>query len=176
MTTHFFRITGAKNSGKTTLIVKLTEELIGRGYRVGTMKHSSHDHEFDRSGSDSHHHSVAGSSATIILSPNKLVCHTKRPPSEELFAIIRQAYHDIDIVLCEGFARFPVAPQPTPMIECVAAGEDPLFTGDPDLVAVVADKTLPVDVPLFPHSATTELATWLEKTFHLAPDTNTGSP
>jgi molybdopterin-guanine dinucleotide biosynthesis protein B len=173
--THFFRINGAKNSGKTTVIVKLTEELIGKGYRVGTMKHSSHDHEFDRPGSDSHRQSEAGSIASIILSPQKLVCHTRRPPNEELFAIIRRTYADVDIVLCEGFAKFSVTRQPTPMIECVAVGESPLFSGDPDLVAVLADHTLQVDVPLFRRSATSELATWLEKTFHLTPDTKPGS-
>ena len=35
-------IVGRHNSGKTTLIVKLIEELVARGHDVGSVKHHSH--------------------------------------------------------------------------------------------------------------------------------------
>ena len=35
-------IVGWKNSGKTTLAVRLVEELTGRGLRIATVKHAHH--------------------------------------------------------------------------------------------------------------------------------------
>ncbi len=36
-------IVGKSDSGKTTLIERLVPELIARGYRIGTIKHGTHD-------------------------------------------------------------------------------------------------------------------------------------
>ena len=41
-------IVGRQNNGKTTLIVELVNEFIKRGLRIGTMKHSGHEHELDK--------------------------------------------------------------------------------------------------------------------------------
>ena len=43
-------IVGRSQSGKTTLIEKLIPELKQRGYRIGTIKHSHHIFDFDKSG------------------------------------------------------------------------------------------------------------------------------
>ena len=41
---HIVHITGRSRNGKTTLIVELVREITRRGLRVGTLKHSGHDH------------------------------------------------------------------------------------------------------------------------------------
>ncbi len=48
-----FGITGWKNSGKTTLTVKLVAELTKRGWRVSTVKHAHHNFDIDKEGTDS---------------------------------------------------------------------------------------------------------------------------
>ena len=49
-------IAGWKNSGKTTLAVRLVEELTGRGFRVATIKHAHHALRLDEEGTDSARH------------------------------------------------------------------------------------------------------------------------
>ena len=41
-------VVGRKNSGKTSLTVKIIEELKNRGYKVASIKHSHHQMEMDR--------------------------------------------------------------------------------------------------------------------------------
>ncbi len=65
-------IVGAKNSGKTTLIEALVRMLTMRGYRVGTVKHTAHDHTFDTESKDSFRHRAAGAAMTLAVSAGEL--------------------------------------------------------------------------------------------------------
>ena len=60
-------IIGSKNHGKTLLVTELVQELSSRGYRVGTIKHTHHQHELDSPGKDSHKHREAGAAVVGIL-------------------------------------------------------------------------------------------------------------
>ncbi|MDO4556353.1 MAG: molybdopterin-guanine dinucleotide biosynthesis protein B, partial [Lachnospiraceae bacterium] len=51
-----FAVSGYKNSGKTTLLTHLIEELTERGYKVAVIKHDGHDFESDVPGTDSWRH------------------------------------------------------------------------------------------------------------------------
>lgn len=84
-------ITGAKNSGKTTLIVEMVNLLTAQGHRVATVKHTGHDHVFDTSGKDSHRHRQAGASLTIALSETEaaLFARPDADITEALFALMR---------------------------------------------------------------------------------------
>ena len=62
-----FGITGWSGSGKTTLMVNLLPELIGRGLKVSTMKHTHHRFDLDRKGKDSYEHRQAGASEVLVL-------------------------------------------------------------------------------------------------------------
>ena len=66
-------IVGGSKMGKTTLIEKLIPELTSRGHRVATVKHTYHDVAIDDLGKDSRRHIDAGSRATIISSPGRLM-------------------------------------------------------------------------------------------------------
>jgi molybdopterin-guanine dinucleotide biosynthesis protein B len=165
----YIRVAGKKNSGKTTLIVALVGDLAARGYRVATLKHTSHNHEFDRPGSDSQRHTAAGSLATVIVSPERLVCHARRPRATSLADYLRRTYDGCDIVLCEGHAELAPSATPTPLVECVPPGGTQLFAGDPELVAVVTDTPITSSVATFSRSDAPALATWLIKTCDLRP-------
>lgn len=94
-------IVGAKNSGKTTVIEGLIKYLTNAGYRVATVKHSSHAHRFDTKGKDSDRHRQAGALLTIVRSEKEVAIFA---PSESLeIEEIQELTGDkIDIWLIEG--------------------------------------------------------------------------
>ena len=63
---------GRSESGKTTLIEKLIPVLRRRGFRVGTIKHTHHNPELDRSGKDSARHLAAGASTVVLASSGQI--------------------------------------------------------------------------------------------------------
>jgi molybdopterin-guanine dinucleotide biosynthesis protein B len=63
-------IIGFKNSGKTSVVEALVNELTSRGHRVGTIKHTADDIIIDTPGKDTRRHRDAGSIATGILQEN----------------------------------------------------------------------------------------------------------
>ena len=101
-----FAVSGYKNSGKTTLTVKLVEALSKMGYRVGTIKHDGHDFEPDVPGTDSYRHRQAGAVATAVFSDHKWMLVQKQP--DEADKKIREQdlidlFPEVDIILLEGF-------------------------------------------------------------------------
>ncbi len=167
MTAHL-SIVGRKNSGKTTLMTGLIEELVRRGYSVGTVKHTSHDHEFDTPGKDSWRHRQAGSIAAVIIAPGRWSCHADQPDKSTLHDLHRTLFQGRDLVLWEGRGN-PEAPK----VECVPPALPPLNDGDPGLVAVVS-ATAPAGGPAwFKPDDTGALADWVVERFGLtagAPD------
>ncbi|EFM11798.1 molybdopterin-guanine dinucleotide biosynthesis protein B [Paenibacillus curdlanolyticus YK9] len=100
------QIVGYKNTGKTTVVCRLTELLKQGGYTVATMKHDAHDFEMDKEGTDTWRHQQAGADLTIITSPHQTAILQKREtPLEQLI----QAWGHVDFVLVEGFktANYP---------------------------------------------------------------------
>lgn len=65
-------VKGYKKTGKTTTCVRIIEELIRRGYSVGSAK-NTHSGEFtmDQEGTDSCRHADAGASTVIISGPKE---------------------------------------------------------------------------------------------------------
>jgi molybdopterin-guanine dinucleotide biosynthesis protein B len=98
-------IVGKSKSGKTTLIEKLIGELKSRGYRVATIKHTSQSLTFDEPGKDSWRHTQAGSEATMISSPDKVVLIKPVARNISLEEIAHPLGDDYDIILTEGFRQ-----------------------------------------------------------------------
>lgn len=97
-------IVGAKNSGKTTLIESLIPRFIHRGLKVATIKHTRHDHSFDKSGKDSHRHRQAGASLTLALSGSEIALYGEANKENEDIAVqIISRGHDLCLV--EGDRR-----------------------------------------------------------------------
>jgi molybdopterin-guanine dinucleotide biosynthesis protein B len=95
-------VTGAKKSGKTTAIEGLIHYLSGEGYRVATLKHTSHRHQFDTPGKDSYRHRQAGAGLTIAVSENEIAVFTK-PDLLHPGQIHDLTEGQFDIWLIEGF-------------------------------------------------------------------------
>ena len=66
-----FGIAGWSGSGKTTLITKLIPEIINRGRKVSTIKHTHHSFDIDKPGKDSHSHRLAGATEVLVGSSQK---------------------------------------------------------------------------------------------------------
>jgi len=152
-------IVGRSQSGKTTLIEKLIPELKARGYRIGTIKHSHHVFDFDKSGKDSWRHKDAGAETVVIASPGKIAM-VKNDHHENL-AGLHRFFDDLDLVITEGYKN-----ESRPKIEVVRAARnpEPLLASDPNLVAVVTDAPLDLAVPVFGLEDITALADFIEET------------
>ncbi len=62
---------GFHNSGKTALVVKLTEGLVSRGYSVATIKHIPREFSVDAEGKDTWRHKKAGAGIVVASSLNE---------------------------------------------------------------------------------------------------------
>ncbi|OQX63627.1 MAG: molybdopterin-guanine dinucleotide biosynthesis protein B [Desulfococcus sp. 4484_242] len=156
-------IVGFSGSGKTTLLEKLIRELIGRGCRVGTIKHDVHGFDLDRPGKDSWRHKQAGAVGVIISSPRRIgmvmdVDHDHHP--EEL----KRFFPPVDIILTEGYKQGT-----TPKIEIFRLGlrDEPLCREDPHLIGIVTDANIDIGVPRFSLEGIPDLAGFLIRRFSL---------
>ena len=103
-----FGITGWKNSGKTTLVVKLVETLTARGYKVSTLKHTHHHFDIDHQGTDSFRHREAGAQEVLVASEKRwaLVHEVRSDKPEELpLQYFIDKLEPVDLLLIEGFKQ-----------------------------------------------------------------------
>ena len=161
-------IVGCKNSGKTTLVVDLVAELTGRGYRVGTIKHTHHEHELDSPGKDSHRHREAGSSAVGILTQRMNAIFWPPKPEQtkaETYAQFDSMMNQCDVVLVEGDSKTTA-----PKIEVYRAdnSDQPMAISDSGIQAVVTDDPVDVEAQIWKRSDLDSLARNLESLLSLA--------
>ncbi|MCG8446642.1 MAG: molybdopterin-guanine dinucleotide biosynthesis protein B [Hyphomicrobiales bacterium] len=146
--TPIFGITGWKNSGKTTLTVKLVEELARRGFRISTVKHAHHVFDIDTPGTDSFRHRMAGASEVMIVSGNRwALMHELREEDEPPLDEILPRLSPCDLILIEGYKR-----EGHPKIECrrrEARKNEPLSPRDPSIRAIAADMPIEATLPVF---------------------------
>jgi molybdopterin-guanine dinucleotide biosynthesis protein MobB len=151
VSTPVISIVAKSGTGKTTLLEKLIGELKRRGYRVGAMKHDTHQFDIDREGKDSWRLTQAGAHTMVISSPAKIAVIKQNTNMTEpsVSDVISTYYSDVDIVLTEGFKNngFPKIEvhrvERSSTIMC--RGE----THDPTLIAVASNDHMEVDVPVF---------------------------
>jgi molybdopterin-guanine dinucleotide biosynthesis protein B len=137
-------VVGPSNTGKTTLVEKLIRELKARGYRVATVKHAPQESSVDLPGSDTWRHLQAGSAATALYAPDKLVLMYPDPGPMTLADLARRFGAGYDLLLAEGFKQ-----DPAPKIEVHRAGHAAPLQGIQNRIAVATDEPLPVDLPQY---------------------------
>ena len=153
-------IVGRSQSGKTTLIEKLIPEFKSRGYTIGTIKHSHHNPDIDRSGKDSSRHKAAGADTVIFHSLGKIAM-VRDDHAGDMDSLLGY-FEDVDLVITEGYKAGK-----RPKIEIVRAARhsEPLLVDDAHLIAVVTDVDLQLKVPLFGFEDVVPLADMIEKKF-----------
>jgi len=155
-------IVGRSQSGKTTLIEKLIPLLKHRGYKIGTIKHSHHIFDFDKTGKDSWRHRDAGAETVVIASAGKIAM-VKNDDQGTLDGL-QKFFDDMDLVITEGYKR-----EAKPKIEVVRAARhtNVLLKADRHLVAVVSDINLNLKVPVFDLEDIDRLADFIEEKYLL---------
>ena len=142
-------IAGWKKSGKTTLTVRLVEELTRRGYKVATVKHAHHAFQIDEGTTDSARHRAAGAGEVAIVSGKRwaIVHELREEPEPDLVDVLTWLAPS-DIVVVEGYKTAPF-----PKIEArrtEARQHTPLADSDPHIIAIAADHAVAgAQIPVF---------------------------
>jgi molybdopterin-guanine dinucleotide biosynthesis protein B len=137
-------VVGKSDVGKTTALERIIREIKGRGYRLGTIKHDTHDFEVDRPGKDSWRHAQAGSDAVVIAGPRRmaLIRRLERELSlDELVALMG----DVDLVITEGYKR---GDKPKIEITRKERGTE-LLCAPEELIGIMTDYPVDLTVPQF---------------------------
>jgi molybdopterin-guanine dinucleotide biosynthesis protein B len=142
-------IIGQQGHGKTLLLTELTKAISSRGYKVGSIKHSSHNHRLDRPGKDSYRHQEAGAVPSSIITPSQLGVFLPRDPELDVYEQLMPLYAHCDLVLVEGARRGPGRKIEVWRQEL---GQEPLAVQIKDVLAVVSDDPVASAVPVWPRA------------------------
>jgi len=153
-------IVGKSKSGKTTLIENLVRELKSRGYSVATIKHAPQGMTWDESDKDNWRHIKAGSEATAIASPDKIVLIKTVAQDVALDEVVYLFDEDYDIILAEGYKEGSA-----PKIEVHRKGIGSPLSGLTKLMAIVTDEPLETKARQFSWQDVKGLADLIEEGF-----------
>ncbi|QOQ95758.1 molybdopterin-guanine dinucleotide biosynthesis protein B [Helicobacter cinaedi] len=109
-----FAFSGKSNSGKTTLICKLSEYFKARGAKVAIFKHDPKDKAiFDTQGKDSYKF-FQTADAVALISPTRTILQTKNESVDSQDSTDIQAFYktmelfkDYDFIFIEGLKTLP---------------------------------------------------------------------
>jgi molybdopterin-guanine dinucleotide biosynthesis protein B len=136
---------GRSNSGKTTLMERVIPELVRAGYKVATVKHAGHGFDLDTEGKDSWRHKRAGASSVMVLSKGSMAMFADVPDQMKVEEVRdRFLDHTYDLIIAEGWKN---EGYPKIVIVRDQIGEIPVSSEG--LLAVVSDKSVDLDIPLF---------------------------
>jgi molybdopterin-guanine dinucleotide biosynthesis protein MobB len=156
-------VIGRKNCGKTTLIIELVQHLTSRGWRVGTIKHTHHQHELDVPGKDSHKHRLAGAAVVGILSPDMSAVFwppAAREDGNDRYEKMSPLFDKCDLILVEGDTQ---ALAPKVEVWRAAASGLPYAIDDPSIRALITDDRIDARLPVWRRSDIGELASGVLK-------------
>ena len=93
-------VCGRKNSGKTSLLVKIIEKLAETNRKAAVIKHDGHDFECDIPETDSYKLKRAGAYGTAVYSENRIFIHKDREAerAEELIKL----FPEVEFIFIEG--------------------------------------------------------------------------
>ncbi|WP_296880819.1 molybdopterin-guanine dinucleotide biosynthesis protein B [uncultured Methanobrevibacter sp.] len=98
-------IVGKKNTGKTSLTVKVIEELTKRGYNVASIKHSHHSIEMDKENTDTWKHKQAGANLVVGVGSTTFFNARQEMDLNRILFLIKH-YGKFDYVIIEGYKRY----------------------------------------------------------------------
>jgi len=152
---------GRSNSGKTTLIERVIPELVRAGYKVATVKHAGHGFDLDTEGKDSWRHKRAGASSVMVLSKGSMAMFADVSDQMDV-EDVRDRFldHTYDLIIAEGWKH---EGYPKIVIVREQIGEIPVSTEG--LLAVVSDKPVDLNIPLFGLDDVVGVATLIMKQF-----------
>lgn len=157
-------VIGRKNHGKTTLVRDLTAALTERGHRIGTIKHTHHQHELDTPGKDSHQHRLAGAACVGILSPQLNACFWNDPEvtGDDRYEAFAPMFRNCELVIVEGDTQTG-----GDKIEVWRASQSdtPLAAGDDSILALVTDDANDLPCQRLARNPIDSLLAWITERY-----------
>ena len=152
---------GRSNSGKTTLIERVIPELVRAGYKVATVKHAGHGFDLDTEGKDSWRHKHAGASGVVVLSKGSMAMFADVSDQMKVEEV-RDRFLDgsYDLIIAEGWKN-----EGYPKIVIVREHVGEIAISPEGVLAVVSDKPVDLDVPVFGLNDAPALAALIMKHF-----------
>ena len=151
--------TGPSNSGKTTLIEKLSRMLI-QERKVAIIKNDPKDKaQFDIEGKDSHKFSQTGAEVVITSSTRTTYFSQREKTLDDIVAMI----HDFDILLVEGLKTLPL-----PRIAVFRDTIDESYFAYSEAIATddsinLSDYNIPKNITLLDLNNMEQIIAWIDK-------------
>lgn len=98
-------IVGKKNTGKTSLTVKVIEELTKRGHNVASIKHSHHSIEMDKENTDTWKHKQAGANLVVGVGSTTFFNARQEMDLNRILFLIKHIA-EFDYVIIEGYKSY----------------------------------------------------------------------
>ena len=98
-------IVGKKNTGKTSLTVKVIEELTKRGYNVASIKHSHHSIEMDKENTDTWKHKQAGANLVVGVGSTTFFNARQEMDLNRILFLLKH-FDEFDFVIIEGYKSY----------------------------------------------------------------------
>lgn len=133
-------IVGKKNTGKTSLTVKVISELTKRGYNVASIKHSHHSIEMDKENTDTWKHKQAGANLVVGVGSTTFFNARKEHDLNRILYLLKH-FDNFDFVIIEGYKSYnypKIITSPEVRDEYTIAQVDS-FTIDDEGVSELAD-------------------------------------
>jgi len=150
--------TGQSNSGKTTLIVKLSEHLQKDGYKVCIVKHDPKDKaKFDKEGKDSYKFSSTGADVAVVSPTRTTIFKQQQSEIDDIVAM----FGDFDYLLVEGLKTLPL---PRICVQRETLNEN--YFNISDAIATdetIAKENIPKESEHLDLNNIQEIINWIEK-------------
>ncbi len=139
-------VAGAAGEEKDEFMQQLAAALEAKGVKIGLLSRSDE------------HGGAAFWSASARVAQGALSLQRSQPTDLSLDEMLGRYFHDLDLVLCQGFDDEKRA-----KLEWLPAGGQPQLANDPGLRAVVSNKGADTDKPVFKLDDAAGLAEYLIK-------------
>ncbi|MCP4970268.1 MAG: molybdopterin-guanine dinucleotide biosynthesis protein B [Arcobacter sp.] len=149
---------GPSNSGKTTLVVKVSNILQDSGYKVCIVKHDPKDKAvFDRPGKDSNKFTQTGADVAVVSSSRTTLFKRHNSSIEEIIEL----FGEFDYLLVEGLKTLPL-----PRISIFRKRLDESYFGVTDAIAhdnTINEEDIPSNIDKLDLNNSEEIIKWIEK-------------
>ena len=150
--------TGPSNSGKTTLIEKISTLLNKDGYKVAIVKHDPKDKAiFDKEGKDSYRFSKTGADVAVLSDTRTTLFKQQRSEISDVISM----FGEFDFLLVEGLKTIPL---PRICVQRETINSDYFDMSDSLAIDESINRDdLPKDINILNLNSTNEIIQWIYK-------------
>jgi molybdopterin-guanine dinucleotide biosynthesis protein B len=149
---------GPSNSGKTTLVVKVSNILQDSGYKVCIVKHDPKDKAvFDRPGKDSNKFSQTGADVAVVSSTRTTLFKQNSSTIDEMIDL----FGEFDYLLVEGLKTLPL-----PRISIFRKRLDEAYFSVTDAIAydnTINEEEIPSNIDKLDLNNPEKVIEWIEQ-------------